>query len=394
MKTISQTTVKKLNPAEKDFYLWDNDLKGYGVKVTPAGSRVYLVQYRAGGRTRRVTIGKHGNLTEDEARKLAKQLLGQVASGIDPAKERDEKKADVSMGALLLEFRDSHIRPKLKTRTAEEYERIIKNHIPVTLSRKPIREVERAQISKLHHEKRDIPFQANHILAMLSKFFNWCEKNGYRADGSNPCRHIEKFKTEGRERFLSEVELARLGEALEISEREKSASIFAISAIRMLMLTGARLSEILTLKWDWVNYETQTLNLPDSKTGKKTIYLNPPALAVLSALPKLHDNPFVICGEKDGAHLVNLQKPWRRVRSQAGLDDVRIHDLRHTFASVAVAGGMSLPLIGKLLGHSQPGTTARYAHLSADPIRQASSAIGTKIHKHTNQPTKNNVNAS
>ena len=145
------------------------------------------------------------------------------------------------------------------------------------------------------------------------------------------------------------------------------------------MLTGARLSEVLTLKWDYVDFEGQQLRLPDSKTGQKSVYLNAPALEVLASIPRLEDNPYVICGKKPGAHLVNLQKPWRRVRKAAGLDDVRIHDLRHSFASIAAGGGMSLPVIGALLGHTQPQTTQRYAHLSADPLKAASDAIGARI---------------
>ena len=155
---------------------------------------------------------------------------------------------------------------------------------------------------------------------------------------------------------------------------------FIMAAIRLLVLTGARLNEILTLQWEWVDFDAQCLRLPDSKTGAKTICLNPPAMQVLADIPRLENNPFVICGGKPGAHLINLQKPWRRIRKLAGLDDVRLHDLRHSFASIAVASGMSLPLIGALLGHSQPQTTARYAHLSDDPLKKAVKTVGDKMH--------------
>ena len=147
----------------------------------------------------------------------------------------------------------------------------------------------------------------------------------------------------------------------------------------MLLFTGARLSEILTLRWDWIDFQRGVIRLPDSKTGPKTLYLNAPALSVLSALPRIEGNPFVICGDKKGAHLVNLQKPWRAIRTSAALSDVRLHDLRHTFASVGASGGASLPMIGALLGHSQPQTTDRYAHLAADPLRAASDAIAGRI---------------
>ncbi len=151
------------------------------------------------------------------------------------------------------------------------------------------------------------------------------------------------------------------------------------AAVRLLLFTGARLSEILTLRWSEVDFDNGLLRLPDSKTGAKTIYLPPPAIEVLRTLPRIDGDPHVICGAKSGAHLVNLEKPWRQVRKAADLGDVRLHDLRHTFASVAARNGLSLPVIGALLGHSQPATTARYAHPSADPLREAASRIAEEI---------------
>ena len=166
---------------------------------------------------------------------------------------------------------------------------------------------------------------------------------------------------------------------LAAAENNNTESPWIVGAIRLLVLTGARLSEILTLKWDYIDFDRATMRLPDSKTGAKTIYLNAPALEVLSDIPRIEGNLFVICGNKSGAHLVNLQKPWRRIRTKAGINDVRLHDLRHTFASYGAMGGVSLPIIGGLVGHSQPQTTARYAHLSADPLMAASNAIGGRI---------------
>lgn len=383
---ISKRTVDALKPGEKDGYLWDGGyrdaLPGFGVKVTPKGRKVYLIQYRLGGRsgrTRRVTLGTHGNSTADEARSRAKKLLGQVADGKDPAAERDKAKAESTLGAVLEQFLTEHVDTKLKRQSAEAYRRVAKFYILPKLKNRRIAEIERADVARLHHSMRDKPYQANRTLAVLSILFNWCEKHGLRPDGSNPCRHIEKYREYKRERFLSEAELARLGEALGTAEMGETVSPWVAAAIRLLTLTGARMSEILTLKWNEVDFEQQQLRLPDSKTGRKSVYLNAPALEVLASIPRLDGNPYVICGEKTGAHLVNLQKPWRRIRTAAGLDDVRLHDLRHSFASVAAGGGMSLPVIGALLGHSQPQTTQRYAHLSADPLKAASDAVGERI---------------
>ena len=379
---ISKRTVDAVRPASKDTYLWDDELAGFGLKVTPAGRKVYLVQYRLGGRkgrTRRVTIGQHGELTPTSARTEVKRLLGQIAIGRDPASDRDRAKADKNLTAVLEQFMAEHVKAKRKASTAREYQRIAQLYLVPRLGRRPVGDIKRQDVARLHHELAGKPYQANRILALLSKFFNWAENLGLRPDGSNPCRHVEKYRESPRERFLSEAELARLGDALRTAEKDKSATTWTIAAIRLLMFTGARLNEILTLEWDHVDTEHALLMLPDSKTGKKTIRLNAPARQVLESIPRLEGNPHVICGERPGQHLVNLQKAWRRVRKVAKLNDVRIHDLRHSFASVAASGGQSLIVIGKMLGHSQPATTARYAHLADDPVKAASDAVGRHI---------------
>jgi integrase len=306
-------------------------------------------------------------------------LLGTIATGRDPAAERDKAHADRSLGVVLDQFIAEHVKPKLKATTAREYQRTARLHILTRLGRRPLSELKRQDIAVLHHELSDTPYQANRTLALLSKFFAWAEKHGLRPDGSNPCRHVEKYREGRRERFLSQAELGRLGDALRQAQQMKSCSPWVIAAIRLLTLTGARRNEILTLRWEHVSEEHESLLLPDSKTGRKAIPLNPPAMAVLNEIPRLEDNPYVICGERPGRHLVNLEKPWRRVRAAARLDDVRLHDLRHSYASVAASGGQSLVIIGKLLGHSQPATTARYAHLADDPVKAASEAVGRHI---------------
>jgi integrase len=219
------------------------------------------------------------------------------------------------------------------------------------------------------------PYQANRLLAVLSKMFNLAERWGLRPDGSNPCRHVEKFAERKRERMLSPAELARLGDAL----NSYDGSPYVAGAVKLLVFTGARLGEVLGLQWAWIEFERGEACLPDSKTGAKTLHLPPPALAVLAKLPRLDGNPFVIAGAKAGAALVNLEKPWRAIRKTAGLDDVRLHDLRHAFASVAASSGMGLPIIGKMLGHTQAATTNRYAHLASDPVKAAAAAVAGKI---------------
>ena len=379
---VTKRTVDAAKARESDSYVWDQELAGFGLKVTPAGRKVYLVQYRLGGRkgrTRRVTIGQHEELTPTAARAEAKRVLGEIAAGRDPAEDNDKTRAGKSLAVVLEQFMTQHVRPKLRARTAIEYQRIARLHILPRLGRRPIGELKRQDIARLHHELADRPYQANRTLALLSKFFGWAEKHGLRPDGSNPCRHVEKYREGRRERFLSQAELARLGDALREAEQCNSSSPWVVAAIRLLTLTGARRNEILTLRWEHVSEEHGCLMLPDSKTGRKAIRLSPPALSLLQTIPRLEGNPYVICGAKAGQHLVNLEEPWRRIRAAAKLDDVRLHDLRHSFASVAASGGQSLVVIGKLLGHSQAATTARYAHLADDPVKAASDAVGRHI---------------
>jgi integrase len=209
--------------------------------------------------------------------------------------------------------------------------------------------------------------------------FSMAELWGLRPDGSNPRRHIKKYPEEKRERFLSPAELRRVGEVLREMEVEAVELPSAIAAVRLLILTGCRLGEVMTLRWEHVDLDGRALRLPDSKTGPKVVHLGQPAVAVLRGIRRLPDNPWVIVGTKLGGRLTDLQPFWQRVRARAGLKDVRIHDLRHTYASIAVAAGQGPPMIGKLLGHTQVQTTARYAHLAADPLRAAADQVAEAL---------------
>jgi len=254
---------------------------------------------------------------------------------------------------------------------------LLRSHILPVIGRRQLTQVSRADVSRMHRSLAETPTAANHALNLASAMLTRAERWGLRPEGSNPCRNIEKFKEHSRQRFLSEVEIARLGVAL--AKAEQAGSPSAIAAIRLLILTGCRKSEVLGLEWRWIDFERSLIELPDSKTGAKPIYLNAPAAVLLAGLPHLVDNSFVLPGERPGAHLVNVEKTWRRVRQAAGLDDVRLHDLRHSYASVGASAGFSLPLIGALLGHAKMQTTERYAHLGNSPIRQAGEAIGARI---------------
>lgn len=239
--------------------------------------------------------------------------------------------------------------------------------------------ITRADVAKFHHDLRHIPYQANRCLEVVSKMFSLAEMWGLRPDGTNPRKHIRKYPEEKRERFLSAAELRRIGEVLREMEAEGIELPSAILAARLLILTGCRLNEIMTLKWAYVDLAERVLRLPDSKSGAKVVHLGQPVVDLLRDAQRIDGNPWVITGTLPGKRLSDLQPFWQRVRARAGVKDVRIHDLRHTFASTAVASGQGLPMIGKLLGHTQVQTTARYAHLAAEPVRMAADAVAQNL---------------
>jgi integrase len=377
---ITKRSVDQLSPGQRENVLWDSEVRGFGIRCRASGAKYYILKMRVGGRQRWLTIGRHGSpWTPESARREALRLLGLKAAGKDPALERDRTKGALTIAELGARFLSEYVAHHCKPRTAEEYARAVKRHISPALGRHRIADMGRADVARLHHQLRDRPYQANRSLAVLSKMMNLAEAWGLRPDGSNPVRHVRKYREDKRERFLTPEELRRLGAVLASVQPDGSESPFVIAAIMLLVLTGARLTEILTLKWSYVDLGRQVLRLPDSKTGAKLIYLNEPAIKLLQTMPRMEGNPHVIAGKKEGARLINLQKPWRRIRAMAGLAEVRIHDLRHSFASIAGGAGMSLPMIGKLLGHTQAATTQRYVHLVADPVSTAADMVGIRI---------------
>ena len=372
---ITKRVVDALNPGE---IVWDEDVRGFGVRCQRR-NKTYVLKTRIGGRQRWFTIGTHGSpWTAEKARMEAKAILGEVAANKDPATQRDAEARAFDVARLAERWLAEEVDPKLRSSTAVLYRDLLDRIVIPRLGKLRVKQVNFDDVSRLHHELRDTPYSANRVLAVLSSMFRWAERIGQRERQSNPCSDVRKYRESARERFLSPSELGRLGEALDAHERMHPTS-YAVAAIRLLIFTGARLGEVLALRWEDVDLDNAMLTLPDSKTGKKSIYLNAPAIKTLSGIPRLHGNPYVICGQRVGRPMVNLRKPWLSIRKTAGLEDVRIHDLRHSFASVGASGGATLQIIGKLLGHTQIDTTQRYAHLSNDPVRAANEAIGTSI---------------
>lgn len=372
---INISLVKSLSP---NTTVRDTDVNGFGVR-RQKGKPSYFLQTRVKGRLRWITIGRHGApWTPKTARDEAMRLLREISGGVDPSAERQRQRRMPTVQDAAHQFLEEH-GPKLKPQTLTDYRRLVVQRIVPGLGKLKVDELIKADVSRFHSKLSDTPRMANLCLSVLSKLLSWAEEQGWRANASNPCRGIKKFREARRERFLSQAEFLRLGDALAEAERNNSEMPSAIAAIRLLILTGARLQEILTLQWKYIDFERRLILLPDSKTGAKPIVLSNAAIAVLNDIDRVSGNPHVIVGRKDGACLVNLQKPWRAIRKTAGLDDVRLHDLRHSFASMAAASGASLPMIGKLLGHTQSQTTQRYAHLADDPLHQLNDEVGGAI---------------
>jgi integrase len=385
---ITKRLVDGLKPQATEFALWDSKLPGFGVRVRPSGAMSYVVVYRAGsGRgapVRRFTIARVGKATPEAARKRAATILGAVAHGHDPAGEKATERAALTISELADRFMSEHVEQKRKAGTVTFYRHLLEKIVKPSLGATKADKATRAQVARLHGNLKATPFQANRVLAVIGSMYTFAGRSGLLAEGMNPARRIEQYKERRRERFLTGEELLRLGSAIREAEtkgipwdvdeanpnakhlpktknRFTQISPIAAAAIRLLLFTGCRLREILHLKWEHVDLERGLLFLIDSKTGRKTVILNAPALAVLAGLDRL--GSYVVPGDDPEKPRADLKRPWDGVARRAGLEGVRLHDLRHTYASFGAAGGLGLPIIGKLLGHTQASTTQRYAHL-------------------------------
>ncbi len=360
-------------------YRWDDAVTGFGLRVYPSGRKAFVVSYRARGRKRIMTLGRFGVLTVDQARKQAQVALAEVTQGADPSGQRQAKRSAPTMDDLAQRYMSDHAIPKKKPKSVEEDQRMLGKNILPVLGMQKVDAVAPDDIARLHASLKATPYAANRVLSLLKKIFNLAEAWGWRAAGTNPCRHVSRYKEKSRERFLTSAEMEQIGQALDEAEELGTEPVEALTAIRLLALTGCRKSEVLTLQWKFVDFERRLLFLPDSKTDEKVVPLGTAALVILQGIERTPGNPYVFPGRHGEGHFVGLYHVWNRLRIPLGMKDVRLHDLRHSFASVAVSGGMGLPILGKILGHANPATTARYAHLATDPVLMAADQISGKI---------------
>ena len=379
--TISRRTVEALPVGEREAVYWDTELSGFGVRVYPSGTKVYLAQTRAGGKSRRVTVGRHGLISAEQARRKAAQIIAVIKAGNEPVLHNGAGRRDLgpTVAELAERYMREHVAVRCKPATARNYRFVFDNHLLPALGSLRLREIGRERVAAFQYSLRNTPFMSNKAIDALSRLFNMAEQWGVAPEGGNPCRFIHKYKEPPRERFLSDEEFRRLGRVLDGVEAEGRVHPSAVAAFRLLMLTGCRRNEILTLRWEDVDLNAGELRLPDAKTGARSVAISPSARRVLAKLPRLPDNPWVIAGTKPGARYSSLNNVWLVVRSRADLNDVRIHDLRHSFASRALALGESLPMIGKLLGHRKVQTTARYAHLARDSVKAAAARVAESL---------------
>ncbi|MEQ9350257.1 MAG: tyrosine-type recombinase/integrase, partial [Alphaproteobacteria bacterium] len=409
MARLTKKAVDAAKPSGRDYFHWDDTLPGFGVRVFASGRKSYVIQYRVAGRTRRFTIGMHGKLTAEQARSRAVRLLAEISDGHDPSSDRRQARNAITVSQLadLYLSEGPADKPNKKASSWQTDQSNIRRHILPLLGNRLLQSLVQADISRFQSDvaagktalDEKTGFRGRAIVAggrgtaarslsVLAAMLQFAVRRGYLS--SNPARDVRPFRLAKKERFLTEAEVSRLAGSLNQLTDEAKVSPEATTAIRLLLLTGCRKNEILSLRWTNVDLDRGCLHLDDSKTGARTIPLADAAVELLSELP--HTSDWVLPSRRGTGHFTGLTKTWDRIRSHAGLDDVRLHDLRHSFASFAVAGGATLFLVGKVLGHRQSRTTEGYAHLQDDPVRAVANNAAGRVSAAMSRPVYRDSN--
>lgn len=403
---LSKRYIDGLKKAPARSIHWDLSLKGFGLLHLPSGVKTFIFDYRsADARKRRYTIGRFGALTVEQARTEARMLAGRVAQGQDPAADVRKRREAPTVSELLDDYIAKHLEVENAPKTRVSVLSAIKLHIRPALGTLKVASVTRQDVLKLRRRMEGTPRQANATLAILSKAFSLAEEWGMRPEGTNPCKRVPRYEENERERFLSHAELARLGEAMVEAEtiglpwrvnesakakhrpkaenRRTAPNGRALAAIRLLLLTGARLSEILELRWEDVDFERGTAALPSKKGGTRRPHpVGSIALAILAELPRVEGSPWVLPAPLDPEASLSVSvvsHAWQALRARAGLDDVHLHDLRHTAGTLVSQMGANAFLVRDFLRHKTTAMTNRYANRDADPIRDMANSLGDRI---------------
>jgi len=354
---------------------WDDAVTGLGLRVYPSGKKAFVLSYRAGGRKRLMALGPFGVLTVEQARDLARKHLVAVREGEDPLDQKRRQGQGETFGGLAEAYIERHA--KVHKRSWLEDEERLRRHIPSSWQSRRADWITRADIAGLHAKiGADRPYEANRLLSLLHLMFRLGAQWGFLEEGApNPAVGIKRFKEHKRKRWVRPGELPALAK-----EIDNEPNTYVRAALWLYLLTGLRKRELLQARWEDIDWDRTQLRLPETKSGEEqAIALSAPAIAILQATPKLPENPYILPGARKGRHLVNINKPWGRIRKAAGLDDVRLHDLRRSVGSWMSESGVDLNTIKDALRHSNIGTSLIYARLSADPARAALEAHGQRV---------------
>ncbi len=366
---LTKRLIDSVSPTDTDQLMFDSEITGFALKVAPSGRKTFILKYRtASGRQRKPTIGRYGDITLEQARKIARDWKAKIIQGGDPSGEKRGKTG----GDTLNNFAKRYFQTADKKKSTLKVEQTnFRLYVEPTLGKLIIAQIKRADVQAWLNGLGEIPSAANRTVSLLSAMFTEAERQQLREEGSNPCRLVRRYSSKPRDRYLSLTELGRFMRALDTAETKELFHPSVVPALRLLLLTGARKTEVLSLKWEWVDFDRRLITLPDSKTGPRKVYLPESAIQVLNGINKLKGNPHVFWGANVGDFYKDLKKPFRRILELAEISDFRIHDLRHTHAAHAVMAGVPLNIIAKTLGHSQTRTTERYAHVDDDPALKA-----------------------
>lgn len=378
-RKLTKRVVENVNPQlNQETLIWDSEIKGLGLRISPKGCKSYFVQYRNQyGGTRRKKIGVHGVVTAELARDKAKAILGEVARGDDPSKDKYNQKNKKTITELTTEYLALHAKPNKRPASYVEDKRKIDQVILTRFGNKKLEEITTHDLQILHYDLRKTPIKANRTRALFSKMFNLAIQ--WKWVTHNPVNGVAKYQEPKRDRWLDDQELKRLWSVLDEYHNQSVAN-----AIRLLVFTGSRRNEVLGATWDQFDLDKGVWTKPAHTTKQNKMAhlpLSSQSIAILEEMKITASTKYLFPGKVAGKPLQDIKKAWGTIRKKADLPAVRLHDLRHTHASHLVSSGLSLSIVGKLLGHTQASTTQRYAHLADEPLRQAAEFFGDKIDK-------------